>query len=110
MEAFPVILDEVLTLASVLLHAPAVVSLANDPARNIFELFTKNFRAMDEAVQVLALRCWRVTAFSILALPRSSVTRRELLVKLFLTGTGRDNPVIALFVTCRAPTIGCASA
>ena len=64
----------------------AVVELCNDPARNVFEVFTKNFRAMDEAVQVLALRCWRVVAYSILSLPRNSVTRRELVVKLLLTG------------------------
>jgi hypothetical protein len=64
----------------------AVVELVNDPARNVFELLTKNFRAMDEAVQVLSLRCWRVVAYSILGLPRTSVARRDLVVRLLVSG------------------------
>ena len=85
----------------------AVVELASDPSRNLFETLVKNFRAMDEAVQTLALRCWRVTAFSVLALPRNSVLRREMVVKLLTTGAagGRDGVLLP-----SEATAGCAGA
>ncbi len=64
----------------------AAVDLCADATRNAAEVFVKNFRAMDQAVQVLALRCWRVMMFSVVSLPHGSVTRRDLVAKMLSAG------------------------
>ena len=79
-------MDFLVTLRGSRWVCAAVVDLMLECSRNFPELLVKRFRAMDQTVQVLALRCWRVLAFSILSLPKRSPFRKQWLAQLLTSG------------------------